>query len=1050
MNVDEVLASADFDVRALSDLLHQRCQLQPSDFSTSLRCLADDVHRHTWFVQQGPDLQQNQVVSTVRGTRPGSPVADVGFNLLMSDILSDLHQKLQEDELINPHQMDFPVIVPPVTWVDDLAVPIVASTPADLLPLTRRALQRIHQAFYGKGLQINYDKGKTEVVMMFRGVEADKHRLAFFSEHHDTFITTSTESHVFRVRAVASYKHLGVRFQMDSDLDHELQCRLGQARTAFHEVRRPIFGNRHISCQARLQLLQSLIFSKLMYGAGTWYEVPRRGIQKLESAVMRYYRSIVGVGFWQDQRLTDDEIRAKYQLPTLRTMVAIARLRFLKHVASHGHDYHRDLLVAERTRAKGWLYEVESDLLWLTSCIDLPAMPTIPYSADMWIPFFAWLRDFTPSWKTWIRRTLRTHLLRENLAGECKSFHLQIFQVFREGGAVLHEPTVESETGPQHACPECDALFSTATAVAVHRAKKRGIRCPIKDYVQSETCPGCLKHMWTSQRVIQHLRYRPNRCLDRVVAGRQLQGYINIGLPQHLEKVKRLPASRRALGPLLPLPHERERTLLRERLRHCEEYGEARDYWTPVSANLQALANQRLTAAAHKWLREDTGDGEQFVMCLLDTIEGFPFPHLVSEKCVITWIERVMWDAIADWPPDALQVVEREHVPFVQGIPLWAHQQERAHLQRMLQSTDTPVDRDPVIAAPPSHPKKQRRSTPVPTLYDHLEIDEALWHNIVLSTLPERLTLKQPTLGTHYIVHLYSRRRRLQDLQWYLEKEFSSVSGQICIVSIDTAVHSMCDVNDDRTWSLLCQLARSGRLLAIVLGPPCETWSSARHELLYDAQGIPKPGPRPLRSATRPWGINGLTAREYRQLRMGMRLLMRGLLLSLMTVLSGGSAILEHPAKPKMPDRASIWRTAVVNLLLQSGLFRSFTFAQWRYGGVGVKPTTLLYGNVDNLPGTMKAMEDPSAQRAVTTLVGKSDDGTFRTGRAKEYPTKMNAALASCLAEKWITSFCCQAGLPPEVGPQLDERLTSFLNSLTVACSEIREHQSWLSDYQGR
>ena len=228
MNVDEVLASADFDVRALSDLLHQRCQSQPSDFSTSLRYLADDVHRHTWFVQQGPDLQQNQVVSTVRGTRPGSPVADVGFNLLMSDILSDLHQKLQEDELINPHQMDFPVIVPPVTWVDDLAVPIVASTPADLLPLTRRALQHIHQAFYGKGLQINYDKGKTEVVMMFRGVEADKHRLAFFSEHHDTFITTSTESHVFRVRAVASYKHLGVRFQTDSDLDHELQCRLGK------------------------------------------------------------------------------------------------------------------------------------------------------------------------------------------------------------------------------------------------------------------------------------------------------------------------------------------------------------------------------------------------------------------------------------------------------------------------------------------------------------------------------------------------------------------------------------------------------------------------------------------------------------------------------------------------------------------------------------------------------------------------------------------------------------------------------------------------------
>eukprot|EP00434_Breviolum_minutum_P016134 symbB.v1.2.014218.t1/scaffold1036.1/size142803/5 len=875
-------------------------------------------------------------------------------------------------------------------------------SPADLIPITRRVLQHIHQVFYGKGLQINYAKGKTEAVVMFRGPEADRRRLDFFSETQDTYITTSTDTHVFRVRAVASYKHLGVRFQMDADLDHELQCRLGQARTAFHEVRRPIFGNRRISCKARLQLLQSLVFSKLLYGSGTWYEVSRRVLQKLESAVMRYFRSVVGVGFWQDERLTDDDIRAKFQIPTLRTMVAVARLRFLKHVASHGHDYHRDLLIAERATTKGWLYEVEDDLRWMASCSDLSSMPVIPGSSDMWSPFFDWLRTSTPSWKSWIRRTMRMHYLRENLAGECKSFHAQMFQMLRDNGAVLHEPVLETDSAPKHACPECEALFDTATGVAVHRAKKHGIHCPIKDYVQSETCPGCLKHMWTSQRVIQHLRYRPNRCLDRVVAGRTPQGFQNVSLPPHLLKVKRLPAHRRAHGPLLPLPHERERTQVRERLRVCEAYGNDRDFWSPVSANLQAHANERLTAAAQKWLREDSGDGDQFISNLLDAIAGFPFPHLVSEKCVIKWIESVMWDAMADWPPDALHIVETVHLPFIQGIPLWAHQNERAHLTRLLQSTAAPINWDPMHFAPAPHPKKQRRATSVHTLYGQLAQDEARWKDIVMSRLPPSPLTKMHIAETYYVVHLYSGRRRKQDLQWYLESAFHAVAGSTRILSIDTAVDAMCDVNADETWSMLCELARSGRLLAIVLGPPCETWSSARHELLMDPHGNPLPGPRPLRSSFRPWGIDSLSAKEYRQIRMGMRLLLRGLLLSLMTVLSGGSAILEHPAQPKQTDRASIWRTAVVTLLLQSGLFRQFTFVQWKFGGVGIKPTTLLYGNIPRLPAIMKSKEDPSAIRPTTSLVGTSHDGSFRTGRAKEYPTGMNDALASCIADQWL------------------------------------------------
>ena len=113
--------------------------------------------------------------------------------------------------------------------------------------------------------------------------------------------------------------------------------------------------------------------------------------------------------------------------------------------------------------------------------------------------------------------------------------------------------------------------------------------------------------------------------------------------------------------------------------------------------------------------------------------------------------------------------------------------------------------------------------------------NELHWKNIVIAT-PLPAACPRPLSGTVYwIVHLYSGRRREQDQQWFLEISFKSVSQHVHVLSIDTAVDSMCDVNKDSTWGHLCDLARSGRLLALIMGPPCETWSSARHEQLYNA-----------------------------------------------------------------------------------------------------------------------------------------------------------------------------------------------------------------------
>lgn len=792
--------------------LEDRCSEDPLDFPSSLRRLADDVHRHTWFVQRGTSLGQEKVIATLRGTRPGSPVADIGFNLLMSDILQELEERIRADETISNAGSEYPVTLPPVTWVDDLAVPVATSFPGDLEKVITSVLQHIHETFYSRGLQINYDKGKTEVVVMHRGAEADQWRRNFFSFDAETYITTSTSSHVFRVRAVPSYKHLAIRFQMDADLEHEISCRSAMARTAFHEVRRQIFRNQSLPVRTRITLLHSLVFSKLFYGCGSWYEIPRRVVARLDGIMIRFYRSVVDKGFWNASHTTDEELRAQHALPTFRVHLAVARLRYFQHVVIHDHDFHRSLLLEERTHNKGWLLEVEDDLTWMRECADLPDLPTTPTNCAEWSHFFEWFRTVKPPWKLWLKRAMKMHFLREGMANECKHFHADVINVLKDYGATIHEPVAPTEGYTSHACPECQQLFQSSTAVAVHRAKKHGIKAQIPALVQSAVCPGCLKFMWTSARVIQHLRYRPNRCLDRVSASRIPKEPFAVELPDHLRRVKRLPCAREHHGPLLPLPHEKERVEMRERLRACEDHGAKYDYWSKVNPALTMMAASKFTTAANHWLAMDPDNGEELYSALLEAMARLPYPERVQEKCLIHWIEFSMWDACLEWPPAALERLEKEHQHILANLPIWTLRTEREQLQRMLQSDAPPVGRIPQPQGHQPHPSKHKRAQAVGTSYTDLEQMELHWRAMVFTHTP---TPRIPSMSDNvfYIIHLYSGRRRLHDLQWQMEQLLGPWNGRIKVISIDTAVHSMCDINDPVFWNHILSLAKSGYLL---------------------------------------------------------------------------------------------------------------------------------------------------------------------------------------------------------------------------------------------
>ena len=135
--------------------------------------LLKDIHASTWYTLTGGDL-----VKTMRGTRPGSPLADAIFHLLMTEIANELRQWISQQpylyEAFTRMGLD-PVFV---IWSDDFAIPVATPTADALVDSVVELTKHIHGLFAARGFTVNFDAGKTSAVLTFVGHRAPEMRKA--------------------------------------------------------------------------------------------------------------------------------------------------------------------------------------------------------------------------------------------------------------------------------------------------------------------------------------------------------------------------------------------------------------------------------------------------------------------------------------------------------------------------------------------------------------------------------------------------------------------------------------------------------------------------------------------------------------------------------------------------------------------------------------------------------------------------------------------------------------------------------------------------------
>ena len=180
--------------------------------------LLRDIHIGTWC-----RIHARWLLRTHRGTRPGSPLADIIFHALMVRVAQSIDEwiGLQDDFVSLMHELD--VAVPTILWADDIAVALATRKAADLVPFLQEALQHVRHTLRDYGFTLNFSKGKTSAVMTLKGARSGELRKQY-QLHANPGVTAPLKMGKL-MHFVPTYQHLGTLLHLT--MHYIVNCDLG-------------------------------------------------------------------------------------------------------------------------------------------------------------------------------------------------------------------------------------------------------------------------------------------------------------------------------------------------------------------------------------------------------------------------------------------------------------------------------------------------------------------------------------------------------------------------------------------------------------------------------------------------------------------------------------------------------------------------------------------------------------------------------------------------------------------------------------------------------
>ena len=332
-----------------------------------------DALQNTWFsVRDAPSP-----IATAKGTRPGDPLADILFALILAFPLKRLNALLRETGLT-------PIVttggVLPGTsvaeapgpssacWHDNVILLVASERCEDLLEACAAATRLAQSCFAATGLVVNFAAGKTEVVATPLGTGRRNTLSAILDSPDVSLPLDSNDASCQSVRLVSAYKHLGSMLQDDGGLRCDVDWRLQSARKGLAPLARPIFGRSDVAPKAKADIFSTLIISRLAHNVGVWGALSPTEANHWSAGVFGLYRSLAPRALRQAAaHLSAAQLCEFAAAPAPLAIVNVLRLRLLDQIAGTACAGLLQLLDASVGHSRCWLTAVLSDVQWARS-----------------------------------------------------------------------------------------------------------------------------------------------------------------------------------------------------------------------------------------------------------------------------------------------------------------------------------------------------------------------------------------------------------------------------------------------------------------------------------------------------------------------------------------------------------------------------------------------------------------------------------------------------------------------------------------------------------
>ena len=947
----------------------------------------------TWF--QLRNVPQS-LVSTNTGTRPGDSLADLLYGFLMGKFLHLLRTRFQGHGLsrplplrwhpcadIDPNELD-PVELFHACWVDDLVLLLDSSNCQVMIAKVQKAMALIQDCAAEFGLMLNYSRQKTSVLLTLRGQQAQQTWKTLLSPdplHPSIAFDCLSLDFPGNVAVVPDYVYLGTLVDGSGHPAVEVKRRFLSLQAPKKLLHKGIFRSPRLPQHTRLLLFQSLLMSKLTYGCGAWQYMHIQTQRSWHSQLMKLYASIAPV-MKRAEGVSTLDILADIGVAPPILVLMCHRFRLFGRLLQV--ELHEILAVLQAQQPEtSWLQLLCQDVTRIASLVTRPDLHRPGDSPD--IQSLASLAFQQPRYFAKLSKKVV-----EIYQGYLKLWKdYRRFQADFDREAQSHGVDWTERETPQHVegsfvCDHCAAVFDSFHGLCTHTWKLHNIHNVAQQYAITPTCRACLKCYDGRSQLLQHLKYFRTGCLLKLIATvpplteAELAEIHDTEREQQriTRKAQRKSRHRqpviRLAGPIRPWPWQRSVQFVKhDRRSFSIQITATVKAW--ISRILEMIPDSSVCELLHV-LQELPCHGK-LLQVLTDSFVAFYHPE--ESTLTMEWY-LLLQEALQLWQSNAMMP------PMTQCIPIkWS----------ICQLSLTQV-RIPAVAEKDHVPTQpERRADFMAEQWNATDVTAQLrlqLHKQYQRQYRFPAPQAPPMLTDPIYLYVFSGRRRQGDYEHFIMQMLPQHHMRGRVLLLDLALSPAHDVTNTHLVEQLLTWFTQGAIAGMLIAPPCETWSEIRWEPTDDPNA-----PRPLRDAQDPMCKQALTSRELSQLEVSNFLLFVALRLMLAAICTSTPAIMEHPKRPRKKDRASIWALPWMQHFLASGFVTLELVWQATFGAPSPKPTHLAVCHAPKFKQIMRQHQLPTDWSKLVTLKGKQPDGSWATSAAKEYPPRMNEALAA-------------------------------------------------------